>query len=191
MIAIPHPYPEAFAGSCRLAFARKFSRSSVVWQPRMRTEALFFARGENGIYFTRKIPLSRKAPGMYGGRMQRRGRAWESWSGYVLGERFQWYAWRNVRARYPQCVVIVCYVLLRSCGRCYAPASQSCPRRDAYVLSCNFTISYAQKKAGIKHDEYEPAANSSTSLAETPRLYSQRARFRWFRAITHRISLNA
>lgn len=163
MIAIPH-YPEAFAGSCRLAFARKFSRSSVVRQPRMRTEALFFARGENGIYFTRKIPLSRKAPGMYGGRMQRRGRAWESWSGYVLGERFQWYAWRNVRARYPQCVVIVCYVLLRSCGRCYAPASQSCPRRDAYVLSCNFTISYAQKKQELNM--------TSTSRQLTPVLLS-------------------
>lgn len=81
-IAIPH-HPESLAGSCRL----RSPGNSVEVQPwRTRVWGSFSSRAEkNGIYFTRKIPLSRKAPGMYGGGMQRRGRAWESWSGICTG----------------------------------------------------------------------------------------------------------
>jgi len=75
MIAIPH-HPESFAGSFRF----RSPGNSVEVQPRRaRARRSFSSRAEkSGIYFTRKIPLSRKAPGMYDGGMQRRGRAWKN-----------------------------------------------------------------------------------------------------------------
>lgn len=139
--------PSSFARGGRLARAR----------PSARTPGLFFARGESGIYFTRKIPLSRKAPGMYGG-MQRRARAWEGWSGYVPGERFQWYTpgmlAGGATCRYGG------YVLLRSCGRCYAAVSwypacfcvRSCVCVYEPMYECVHTRIARAEYGGKKHE---------------------------------------